>query len=309
LPVPAFNTFNEVIDSLEAPRWDEPTPFKITLIRPNEFDSENWPIQPGDFQLFTVRNPVAVILLQDVQISQLQEAALSHSVAIVGSLNTENLGVEHVVKNIIANPFIRNIVIWGNDSKGHFPGDATVKLAAHGINNKQKIIAARGARPILKNVLHAEVEHFRKQVTIHDLIGVVGFTELDNKLRQLKHGEKQPYEAGLKVDLFEAIKAERARRLRLDPSGFFVIMTMKGKHYPLLVEHYSNDGSLQHIIKGEDAASISSTLINMGLVSQLDHAAYLGRELARAEVSLDSDIKYVQDKAQGEIQSQAEIID
>jgi hypothetical protein len=57
--------------------------------------------------------------------------------------------------------------------------------------------------------------------------------------------------------LFEAIKAERARRLRLDPSGFFVIMTMKGKHYPLLVEHYSNDGSLQHIIKGEDAASIS----------------------------------------------------
>jgi tetrahydromethanopterin S-methyltransferase subunit A len=84
---------------------------------------------------------------------------------------------------------------------------------------------------------------------------------------------------------------------------------MKGKHYPLLVEHYSNDGSLQHIIKGEDAASISSTLINMGLVSQLDHAAYLGRELARAEMSLDSDIKYMQDKAQGEIRSQAEIID
>jgi tetrahydromethanopterin S-methyltransferase subunit A len=47
----------------------------------------------------------------------------------------------------------------------------------------------------------------------------------------------------------------------------------------------------------------------MGLVSQLDHAAYLVRELARAEMSLDSDIKYVQDKAQGEIQSQAEIID
>ena len=309
MPVPAFNTFNEVIDSLEAPKWNEPTPSKITLIRPDEFDSENWPIQPGDFRLFKVRNHVAVILLQDVQISKLQEEALSHSVAIIGSLSTENIGVEHVVKNIIANPFIRHIVIWGNDSKGHFPGDATVKLAAHGINNKQKIIAARGARPILKNVLRAEIEHFRKQVTIHDLIGVVGFTELDDQLRQLKHGKNQPYEAGLKVDLVEPIKAERTRRLRLDPSGFFVIMTMKGKPYPLLVEHYSNDGSLKHIIKGEDAATVSSALIEMGLVSRLDHAAYLGRELARAEMSLYSDTKYVQDKAQGEIQSQVKIID
>ena len=67
--------------------------------------------------------------------------------------------------------------------------------------------------------------------------------------------------------------------------------------------------ALRLIIKGEDAATILSTLIGMGLVSQLDHAAYLGRELARAEMSLDSDIKYVQDKAQGEIQSQVEIID
>jgi tetrahydromethanopterin S-methyltransferase subunit A len=302
LPVPAYNTFTEIWDSLEATSWNEPTPSKITMIRPNEFDSENWPIQPGDYHVVNMRKPVAVVLLRDAHIDKFHEEALSQSVAIVGSLNTENLGVEHVVKNIIANPFIRHVVIWGNDGQGHFPGDAIVKLAAHGTNNKQKIIAARGARPILNNIIHAEVEHFRKQVTIHDLIGVVEFTALDDKLRQLGQLEEQPYEAGIIVDLVEVIKAEPAKKLRLDPSGYFVIMAMKGKQYPLLVEHYTNDGSLQHIIKGEDAATIASTLIDMGLVSQLVHAAYLGRELARAEMSLKAGTKYVQDKAQGELQ-------
>jgi len=69
---------------------------------------------------FTVRNPVAVILLQDVQISQLQEAALSHSVAIVGSLNTENLGVEHVVKKHYCQSIHKEYCHLGQRQQGPF---------------------------------------------------------------------------------------------------------------------------------------------------------------------------------------------
>jgi len=78
-------------------------------------------------------------------------------------------------------------------------------------------------------------------------------------------------------------------------------MAMKGKPYPIVVEHYSNDGRLKNIIEGKDAATTCATLVEMELVSQLDHAAYMGRELARVEACLLSDTQYIQDKAQGEI--------
>jgi len=69
----------------------------------------------------------------------------------------------------------------------------------------------------------------------------------------------------------------------------------------LLVEHYSNDGRLMNIIEGIDSASICATLVEKNLISQLDHATYLGRELAKAELSLVSDSTYTQDRAQGEL--------
>jgi len=47
--------------------------------------------------------------------------------------------------------------------------------------------------------------------------------------------------------------------------------------------HYTNDGRLAHIIKGQDAPTVYSTILRMGLVSQMDHASYLGCELAKGE--------------------------
>jgi tetrahydromethanopterin S-methyltransferase subunit A len=101
--------------------------------------------------------------------------------------------------------------------------------------------------------------------------------------------------------LVEIQRAKPAKRLKLDPAGYFVIMAMKGKEHPLLVEHYSKDGRLMHMIEGVDSASICATLTEMKLISQMDHAAYLGREPAKAELSLLSNSKYTQDQAQGEL--------
>ena len=78
-----------------------------------------------------------------------------------------------------------------------------------------------------------------------------------------------------------------------------MILVMKGREQPLLVEHYTNDGVLRNVIEGTDAASICATIVEMKLISQLDHAAYVGRELAKAELSLSAELKYIQDKAQG----------
>lgn len=50
------------------------------------------------------------------------------------------------------------------------------------------------------------------------------------------------------------------------------------------------------VIKGASAEDIANTIIKRGLLSRLDHAAYLGRELAKAETALNLSIPYKQDE-------------
>ncbi|HDJ37852.1 MAG TPA: dihydropteroate synthase-like protein [Methanosarcinales archaeon] len=49
-------------------------------------------------------------------------------------------------------------------------------------------------------------------------------------------------------------------------------------------------------IVGTDVCRILTTAIDMGLISQLDHAGYLGRELTKAKIALDLGWNYTQDE-------------
>jgi tetrahydromethanopterin S-methyltransferase subunit A len=63
------------------------------------------------------------------------------------------------------------------------------------------------------------------------------------------------------------------------------------------VEHYAYDNTLLHIIEGPNARSLYLAIIDHGWITELSHAAYLGKELARAELSTQGGFKYVQDGA------------
>ncbi|MFP4000835.1 MAG: DUF4346 domain-containing protein [Thermoplasmata archaeon] len=98
----------------------------------------------------------------------------------------------------------------------------------------------------------------------------------------------------------ERLEAEEEKEMEFDESGFFVI-TVKDE---IIVEHYLNvkkegkleieTGKLNKIITGESAKAVCDTIVREGLVSRLDHAAYLGRELQKAEIALKNEIEYEQ---------------
>jgi len=255
-------------------------------------------VQPGDYCVLNRTASIAIAFLQGITFNDFS-AIDPTGIAIIGSITTENLGVEHLVKNVVANPYIRHMILCGNEIQGHLPGDALIKLCERGLDAQNRIVGARGARPILKNLTKAEADHFRSQVRVIDLLGKCDSSLLATNLTDLNRLAMPPYESGLVIDIVEARKAEPAKRLKLDRAGYFVIMIMKGREQPIVVEHYANDGVLRDVIKGKDAASICATIVEMKLVSQLDHAAYLGRELAKAELSDTFKLKYIQDKAQG----------
>jgi len=98
------------------------------------------------------------------------------------------------------------------------------------------------------------------------------------------------------------IAAKKNKKLVFDKNGFFVILLdrEKGK---IILEHYLNvekgkvlaTGKLNKIIEGNNAEEICHTVINQGLISRLEHAAYLGRELQKAEISLKNKLPYEQE--------------
>jgi tetrahydromethanopterin S-methyltransferase subunit A len=63
------------------------------------------------------------------------------------------------------------------------------------------------------------------------------------------------------------------------------------------VEHYAYDNTLLHTLEGTSAQSLYKAVISNGWVTELSHAAYLGMELAKAELALRHGYPYVQDGA------------
>jgi hypothetical protein len=92
------------------------------------------------------------------------------------------------------------------------------------------------------------------------------------------------------------VQAQESSRVEMDRAGYFVILPQPANG-TIVVEHYAYDNRLLRVIEGRNARSIYSTLIANGWVTQLSHAAYLGKELARAESSVHLKSKYVQDGA------------
>jgi tetrahydromethanopterin S-methyltransferase subunit A len=92
-----------------------------------------------------------------------------------------------------------------------------------------------------------------------------------------------------------------------DPVGFFYIY-LDGTRRNIVVEHYESvrkevddarrtvSGRLNKVFKGSNAETLYRTIVGNNLVSQLDHAAYLGYELGKAETALKCNVKYEQDK-------------
>ena len=263
-------------------------------------ERSGWPPLPGDYVVLRHGAPVAVCTLNSADV----EAAIAElrpgGLAIVGTLHTENLGIERIIRNILANPNVRFLVVCGEDTRqaiGHLPGQSLAALCANGIDDAGRILGARGKRPVLKNVTREEVEAFRRQVKLVDLAGVEDAPRIAREIESRAPRTPGPFAGAPAVAAIPVVRAQEPARLVLDPAGFLVIYPdrMRG----LVVEHYAKDGGLELVIEGPTASAVGATAVERGILSRLDHAVYLGRELARAEESLRTGAPYVQDRAPG----------
>jgi tetrahydromethanopterin S-methyltransferase subunit A len=116
-------------------------------------------------------SPVAVAAILDtnesnipVELSEIIHVAVDSGAALAGSVQTENVGIEKIIANIVANPNIRYLVISWRESAGHLTADAIMKLLKNGVDERRRIIGAEAPTPFLFNLPLEAIERFREQI-------------------------------------------------------------------------------------------------------------------------------------------------
>jgi thymidylate synthase len=93
------------------------------------------------------------------------------------------------------------------------------------------------------------------------------------------------------LDRALTVVGKRKWKMSLDPMGYFRV-TVDGDE--LLVEHRAEDVTLKEY-RGRTAVALQHQIARDAAVSDLNHAMYLGRQLAKAEMALKEGREFVQD--------------
>ena len=257
----------------------------------------------GEYHILALdeMHPVAVSTLGDCELPDILAARKPKGMCVVGKTETENIGIEKIIQNTLAAPTIRYLLLCGEDSQGHFSGQTMLSLFENGVNERMRVVGSKGKRPILANTTSQTVAAFTDQVEIVDMIGCTDADAIVRKIEELAvQVPRQRQLADTVADVLEikviTAKSKDPQKVKLDRAGYFVIVP-KAELGIILVEHYNYANQLLRVIQGDNARDIYWTIIENNWVGEMSHAAYLGKELVAAQLSMQLGFKYIQDKA------------
>lgn len=144
--------------------------------------ASGWPIVKGDFHSGDANSCVAVVTMG----SHLDEQAICDAgAALCGSCKTENLGLEKVIANVIANPNIRFVLLCGTEVKGHLSGQTLKALHEGGVQGG-KVVGSQGAIPFIENLDDAAIKRFQEQTEVVDIMESEDLGTIKAKIAELK---------------------------------------------------------------------------------------------------------------------------
>ncbi len=112
-----------------------------------------------------------------------------------------------------------------------------------------------------------------------------------------KRNREEPYEKALEQKTRVLQTKNPEKTAEFDKAGSFRIF-VNHQEQSLVAEHFNwaDAKGPNLIVKGKTAEQVYEQIVGSGLVSRLDHAAYLGSELMKAEIALRTGKEYIQDK-------------
>ena len=144
--------------------------------------ASGWPLVKGDFISGDANSPVAVVTMG----SHLDEKGICDAgAAMCGSCKTENLGLEKVIANIVANPNIRFMLCCGTEVKGHLAGQTMIALHKGGVKDG-RVVGAEGAIPFIENLNDAAIKRFQEQIECVNIMEAEDTNTIKAKMDELK---------------------------------------------------------------------------------------------------------------------------
>ena len=135
------------------------------------------------------KSPIAICTLSDIKLlKKINQHSLMKCVCIAGRLFTENQGIDSLVKYLNSNQSVKILVLCGKEVWGHKSGHALIQLHSNGIDQDKKIIGAKSPQPYLESSI-SEIEYFRKNIKILDLIGTTDLQIIEDKIAKFTNME------------------------------------------------------------------------------------------------------------------------
>lgn len=264
--------------------------------------SDQWPFIRGDYVVVDPTAPVVVTTGTDTRLARELAALKPTGLCMSSPLRGDADDLVDFVDTMAANLSVQGLICAGTEHERQPLGKALEQLCRG--DEPTADTAGSLAKTVIAKAESAHLGACRKRIKTLDMLGCVDAAKLAAAVNDLAAEAKNP-NPGFLAPREDAAGVERlivprnvSLDTRPDKTGDFNIR-LEGQS--IIVEHLNHKDHLLRVIEGKTARDLCLMLIRNGWVSRLDHAAYLGRELARAEAALIAGRSFTQDSAVTEI--------
>lgn len=220
--------------------------------------ASGWPLVKGDFISGDANSPVAVVTMG----SHLDEKGICDAgAAMCGSCKTENLGLEKVIANIVANPNIRFMLCCGTEVKGHLAGQTMIALHKGGVK-EGRVVGAEGAIPFIENLKDDAIKRFQEQIECVNIMEAEDTATIKAKMDELKARDPGAFAADpMVVEVKEAAGGVEEAGGEVAPlSGEVALITVRMK---IIEKMVTNIGYRDKFAAGVYAGKIEGLMIGL----------------------------------------------
>jgi tetrahydromethanopterin S-methyltransferase subunit A len=261
--------------------------------------SVQWPFVRGDYAVVDATAPIVVAGVLADTVRKDLAAASPGGLCMIALLHTA-ADVADLVHALAANLAIQYVICAGGPNAKKRPLGAALLLLGRGEEAPAGPVGAL-LNAIVARIEPAELKAVRRRVQFVDLLGSGDLAKISARIEESAAAAgrsntgfvTQPTEDGVERLIVPRDFRHEGRR---DKAGDFSIRI---EEHSIIVEHRNGKDRLLRVIEGKTARDVCLVLIRNGWVSRLDHAAYLGRELARAELALRSGQPFTPDTHEG----------
>lgn len=204
--------------------------------------SKMWPIYYKDLlYLSNLKSTVGIVTLWTPKEAICSK--IDKNLFAVGGQLYSKRGINFMIRNILANPFISKIIICGADRSGS--GEALINLFKNGIDKENRIIKSEDTQ-IDQQIDASAIEDFRKNIKLINLNGEIEPEKIKTKLKTF---EKEKSKLWSKPRQFKELKKIKVEKFPSEKVTFYTRADYIWQAWVQMVRKIWKFGSIKGMIK------------------------------------------------------------